>query len=297
MSVPVSSGLPAVNSLPPMGASDVATQRAANALHQRYGAAAASQISQLNAQSQAALSLPGQQKFQVSNAQDQDVKPVPQFQHQNHVQSQFQSRPQPQPQPQSQSQSSTVGNSQTDGAGDSLMDWKSEVARRRAAATKDGGTGDRILRAHLEAQAMEMEGGGLMAPLSERPGLVKDKKHKPTGPKPSVSFAPTLQSGPASTATIERAPAQYDGADSNDGVNDDDEDAINSDLDDPEDMLDDSNDDDEAVGQIMLCTYDKVQRVKSKWKCVLKDGILTTDGKEYVDIPFFLFFFFPPTIV
>jgi transcription initiation factor TFIIA large subunit len=30
----------------------------------------------------------------------------------------------------------------------------------------------------------------------------------------------------------------------------------------------------------MLCTYDKVQRVKNKWKCTLKDGILTTNKKE-----------------
>jgi transcription initiation factor TFIIA large subunit len=51
---------------------------------------------------------------------------------------------------------------------------------------------------------------------------------------------------------------------------------------------------------MMLCMYDKVQRVKNKWyvhpypvpgpyftnslyrKCVLKDGVLTVNGKEYV---------------
>ncbi|KAK2004755.1 transcription factor IIA, alpha/beta subunit [Colletotrichum falcatum] len=40
--------------------------------------------------------------------------------------------------------------------------------------------------------------------------------------------------------------------------------------------------DDEGLGHIMLCMYDKVQRVKNKWKCVLKDGVLTVNGKEYV---------------
>jgi transcription initiation factor TFIIA large subunit len=61
----------------------------------------------------------------------------------------------------------------------------------------------------------------------------------------------------------------------------DDEDAINSDLDDPdEDEID--NDDDDEVPQIMLCMYDKVQRTKNKWKCVLKDGVLTINGQEYV---------------
>jgi len=28
--------------------------------------------------------------------------------------------------------------------------------------------------------------------------------------------------------------------------------------------------------------YDKVQRVKNKWKCTLKDGVLLVNGKEYV---------------
>ncbi|KAL7274642.1 transcription factor IIA subunit alpha [Rhizina undulata] len=60
-----------------------------------------------------------------------------------------------------------------------------------------------------------------------------------------------------------------------------DEDAINSDLDDPEDDEID-NDDEDEVPQIMLCMYDKVQRTKNKWKCVLKDGVLTINGKEYV---------------
>ncbi|CAZ82440.1 unnamed protein product [Tuber melanosporum] len=60
-----------------------------------------------------------------------------------------------------------------------------------------------------------------------------------------------------------------------------DEDAINSDLDDPEDDEIDGEDDDE-VPQIMLCMYDKVQRTKNKWKCVLKDGVLTINQTEYV---------------
>lgn len=69
-----------------------------------------------------------------------------------------------------------------------------------------------------------------------------------------------------------------------DGESDDevaDEDAINSDLDDPEEDEIDNEDEDE-VPQIMLCMYDKVQRTKNKWKCVLKDGVLTINGKEWV---------------
>lgn len=74
-----------------------------------------------------------------------------------------------------------------------------------------------------------------------------------------------------------------------DGAFDDDEDSdlddsndldsdINSELDDddPEDQ------DDDQEGQIALCLYDKVQRIKSKWKCSLKEGIANINGKDYV---------------
>ena len=32
----------------------------------------------------------------------------------------------------------------------------------------------------------------------------------------------------------------------------------------------------------MFCTYDKVARVKNKWKCVLKDGMVSIGGKDYL---------------
>ncbi|KAH0186348.1 hypothetical protein KCU86_g12070, partial [Aureobasidium melanogenum] len=38
---------------------------------------------------------------------------------------------------------------------------------------------------------------------------------------------------------------------------------------------------DEEIDHV-LCTYDKVQRVKNKWKCTLKDGIMSANGKEYL---------------
>jgi len=79
---------------------------------------------------------------------------------------------------------------------------------------------------------------------------------------------------------------QLDGVDDDDDDikvkdDEDDEDAINSDLDDPDELAGDP-DADADTDQAMLCTYDKVQRVKNKWKCTLKDGILKVDGKEYV---------------
>ncbi|RKP39534.1 transcription factor IIA, alpha/beta subunit, partial [Dimargaris cristalligena] len=62
-----------------------------------------------------------------------------------------------------------------------------------------------------------------------------------------------------------------------------DEDAINSDLDDSDD---EEANTDQAGGEdtehIILCQYDKVGRQKNRWKCVLKDGILLIDGKDYL---------------
>lgn len=53
-------------------------------------------------------------------------------------------------------------------------------------------------------------------------------------------------------------------------------DEIGSDLDD--------SDDDEGDGSedMILCLYDKVQRVKNKWKCVLRDGVASIGGRDYL---------------
>ncbi|RKP11752.1 transcription factor IIA, alpha/beta subunit [Piptocephalis cylindrospora] len=62
---------------------------------------------------------------------------------------------------------------------------------------------------------------------------------------------------------------------------DDPDDVIGSDLDDTDDE-DDRDEEAEEDTNIILCTYDKVTRTKNKWKCVLKDGIMTVDGRDYV---------------
>ncbi|THH27173.1 hypothetical protein EUX98_g7017 [Antrodiella citrinella] len=64
---------------------------------------------------------------------------------------------------------------------------------------------------------------------------------------------------------------------------DDDEEAINSDLDDSDsDGERDADTTDGADTDIVFCTYDKVARVKNKWKCVLKDGMIHVNGKDYL---------------
>lgn len=236
-----------MNMMPPNSAnSQSARERAANMLHQRYGAAAANSVSQLQAQSHASMGVPGQprQHMPAPNGQGSPVKTEPGY------------PPMPQ---------SSIGNTQTDGASDALSEWKAEVARRREAAELQGGQGDRLLREHLRQRMLQLEGGGLLLPLEEH--LYSSRR---------VTL-PDEQAVPSDSTA---ARPQFDGPGGDDEKEEDDEDAINSDLDDPEDDVYDDNEGEDAVGQVMLCTYDKVQRVKNKWKCTLKDGVLTTGGKE-----------------
>jgi transcription initiation factor TFIIA large subunit len=100
---------------------------------------------------------------------------------------------------------------------------------------------DRMLHEQILAKAKSMEGGGLMVPLKE---------------------ATRHSSASISRKAKGKQPAAFDGGDDDE---EDDDDAINSDLDDPEDDRDDDDVDDEGLGNIMLCMYDKVQRVKNKW--------------------------------
>ncbi|KAJ3089383.1 hypothetical protein HK102_006518, partial [Quaeritorhiza haematococci] len=73
---------------------------------------------------------------------------------------------------------------------------------------------------------------------------------------------------------------QVDGADDDDDDDDDpddDNDGIGSDLDD-----DDSEEEEHDAEHMILCQYEKVTRIKNKWKCVLKDGIVNVNGKDYL---------------
>lgn len=194
-----------------------------------------------------------------------------------------------------QSQSSAGGsvqNAQTDGAGDVDDDDDNEdddddfegvlMARNQAGELQEMGRIeiDKMLHDRIAAKAKSMEGGGLMLPLKEA------TRHK-SMPNPN------------------RKGKGIPGGDAADEEEDPD-DAINSDLDDPDEDRSDDDVEDEGLGHIMLCMYDKVQRVKNKWyvmnripaspaylklhpltnflyrKCTLKDGVLTVNGKEYV---------------
>lgn len=61
-----------------------------------------------------------------------------------------------------------------------------------------------------------------------------------------------------------------------------DENEIGSDLDDSDEEELDGMVDADGNEDMILCLYDKVQRVRNKWKCVLKDGVASIDGRDYV---------------
>jgi transcription initiation factor TFIIA large subunit len=221
-----------------------AQQRAAQLLQQQYGSQASASIGALQQQG---LHLPGRgpaPQQAINRAQgDQPAN-------QQYLREQEQAR----------QQRSEITNAQTDGAGDSIESWQAMVAARRAEYA--------TMREQVEQLSRQMD-SGLMIPHSER----RQRKGK-RSTKPAASHRTLVMS-------------QLDGVDDIKEEDEDkeiDEDAINSDLDDSEDDLGPDNEDDEdaAKGDVVLSTYDKVQRVKNKWKCTLKDGVLSTGGKDYL---------------
>lgn len=241
-----------------------ASQRAAMNLQQRYGQQAAPQITQLQQQG-------GQQR-----PQGPSVAPFPKAEDQKMPLASLPAFPSSVP-----NIKPPVNAAQTDGASDSLAQWKAEVARRRELAVQNPGEGDRMLRQQLLEMQQRLEGGGLMLPLEQRfmsKAGVKRKVQSPLAASTSSTIDGATQP-PTWISTSSLTAAQGDAAGDDDADGEADEDAINSDLDDPDQQEDDENSE-ENTDQMMLCTYDKVQRVKNKWKCTLKDGIVRVGGSE-----------------
>ena len=275
------------NNLPPTYGNTIAQQRAAANLQQKFGAGANVQISQL--QAQAAMGAPGGQPQRGP----MNIQLPPQMtDQQRQEQAEFKRRQQAQQYQNLQhaQQRPMVNNAQTDGADE----WDGYVAQRRLDASNDPHKiqeADLTIRQQVEQIHRAMEGGGLMMPLADQPKLPQMRKRKTVNVEasPSSSYPNRVAARSSDIKHVPRIP-QVDGEEEDDdddktGIkdelfDDDDEDAINSDLDDPDDNVIEEEPQDGRPQQIMLCTYDKVARVKNKWKCTLKDGVLTTGGKE-----------------
>ncbi|KAI3340670.1 transcription factor IIA, alpha/beta subunit-domain-containing protein [Ustulina deusta] len=248
--------------------SNIAQQRVIAQLQNQYGDRAAASINKLREQPGGGVTQPQNQQRMVNPSMPQ---PYPAQYHNNQQQYRPNVPLNPAAQQQQQQQRIPMVNgqrpptSQVDGAGedDSHVGILIQQSRNGQATEMGRVEIDHLLHAQIAAKAKAMEGGGLMVPLK------RASKGRAVSYHNSGSNA---------------GPSRFDGPDDDikeeDDVEDD-EDAINSDLDDPDDNVEE-NEDDEEGGQIMLCMYDKVQRVKNKWKCVLKDGVLNVNGRDYV---------------
>lgn len=165
-------------------------------------------------------------------------------------------------QQQHQPQIKQENNQAFDGAGDNPQD----------SASFSSGQG--MMRAQAEASLQSLEAGGLLRPMDslKKSKKVQKQQHKKQASSEETSI-PGLDGVDDTTADRSGSPVA-------------DEDAINSDLD--SDTSEDDGGDgeggagDSLKGDVIICLYDKVQRVKNKWKCTLKDGVVTIDGKDYV---------------
>jgi transcription initiation factor TFIIA large subunit len=213
-----------------------------------------------------------QQQYQYQQQQQQAQQQRMAQQQQLQQQQQQQQQRAPQPMQQRPPQPGHPYNpSQTDGPGDALADWNALVAARRAVSDEERAEADQLMRARLDALASRQD-SGLMMPLNQMP---KGRRRKAAVRVLQEEDAAKVLSGASATMP---GPARFDGDDAKEEEHD--SDAINSDLDDPDDDDNNGDDSDDETMDYMLCTYDKVQRVKNKWKCTLKDGILTTNKRE-----------------
>jgi transcription initiation factor TFIIA large subunit len=255
--------------MPALSNATTAQQRAAQHLHQSYGPRAAASIN--------AIQSGGGQQQQVQQNGQPTMQQMQMMQHQRAAQMAQQQgqgmqqgqRPQMTQEQYRQMMAANTANrmaqqvqqngqngvqgAQTDGAGDEEVEGFS-VIKRFDSNGQEIAMGrveiDSLIRNKIEAMGRNMEGGGLMLPLHEASTPSSRRQHKNKKGKGR-----------------QQVDGGDDDEDDKDAVKDEelDEDAINSDLDDPDEGLNDEEDEDEGMGHIMLCMYDKVQRVKNKW--------------------------------
>jgi transcription initiation factor TFIIA large subunit len=263
--------------MPALQNATTAQQRAAAHLHQTYGPRATASINaiqsggqpqqgqqngqptmqQLQMMQQRQAAMQAQQQGQGMQQGQRPQMTQEQYQRMmaqnaaNRIQQAQQNGQHPQnPNSQNQNgQNGYQGPPQTDGPGDeaesfSLIKQGDEVMGRVEI--------DSLIRAQIERNGRHMEGGGLMLPLKQASS--KSQRQLKRQRLRQVQSQRGVGQG------------QVDGGDDDDVKAEElDEDAINSDLDDPDEGLNDEEDEDEGMGHIMLCMYDKVQRVKNKW--------------------------------
>jgi transcription initiation factor TFIIA large subunit len=282
---------------PPSSTSQQGGQARAQQLIQEYATQNAGTIQANNLQNRGQLALPGQQAPRTALQLPGQGQPHPSQQQYNqrpdqmmpgsmqHQQAQLQQQ-QSQPRIKVENESPQLGRggfqqqqrshpqyAQTDGADDGLEEWQFMLAQRRAAHAQHADEADRLVHDRVMQLSANLQ-SGLMVPLDEQPDRNVSKKRRTVAPRSGASDA-----GPS----VPQLDGDFDEEEEKPEIKNEDADAINSDLDDSDDEgAGDINDDEDEMGDSILCTYDKVQRVKNKWKCTLKDGVMSVKGREYV---------------
>jgi transcription initiation factor TFIIA large subunit len=227
---------PAYN--PAAAARGTAAQRAAQALENQYGQRAAASINAIHNGMASQINPPPQaQQGQRPGQAPQHLSPQQQYRQGVVMQQRMQ------PQVPNAGAPNGLPAAQVDGPSDVVDHGLLQDADGSGPAGMNRHEIDNHLHALIAARAKQMEGGGLMLPLEQ---------------------ATSQRSLPAKKR-MAAATAQFDGPDDDIKDEDLDEDAINSDLDDPDEDQEEDEDEDETMGHMMLCMYDKVQRVKNKW--------------------------------
>lgn len=136
---------------------------------------------------------------------------------------------------------------------------------------QDGGYGG-MPSLHTPANAGLVLPGSHQGQGNGQPGNPVKLEQTDGAPSRGVPVEGTIVDG---VLTLTKLP-QTDGAE-------DDEDELNSDLDDSsDDNLSGNDEDDDNHGNTILCVYDRIHRVKNNRKFTFRDGIVNVNRKDYV---------------
>lgn len=137
------------------------------------------------------------------------------------------------------------------------------------AAPNDGGYGG-MPSLHTPPQP------GLVLPGSHQGGQGNGQPGNPVKLEQTDGAQTVMVEGEIVDGVMTLKVPQTDGAE-------DDEDELNSDLDDSsDDNLSGNEDEDDNHGNTILCVYDRIHRVKNNRKFTFRDGIVNVNRKDYV---------------
>jgi len=126
-----------------------------------------------------------------------------------------------------------------------------------------------------QSQPLPTQTASQRMPQTDGPSQSSEDEDSPSPPGSQPAFAPRASHPSLPQPSLPPSSTQ--------SSQQEDLEAINSDLDDSDtEGEDDAEEGAAGETDIVFCTYDKVARVKNKWKCILKDGMIHVNGKDYL---------------